>query len=144
MRPNRPKLKTIAAWLGVMALSLNALFPVRYAFGLAADFANARECGHNQVGVQAQVSDATWQILALLTGHDTNADPSRSHGGLHPVGGALCSFAANHPGFAAPAAVTAAVPAPRALTLAAAVTPRHSPQAVPAAYRSRAPPIRTA
>jgi hypothetical protein len=142
MRPDRPKLKTIAAWLGVIALSLNALFPIRYAFGIAADFANARECGHSQVG--AQVSDPTWQILALLTGRDASADPLRSHGGLHPVGGSVCSFAANHTGFTAPAAIADAVPASRDFALAVAVTPRHSPQAVPAAYRSRAPPIRTA
>jgi hypothetical protein len=135
-------LRTIAAWLGVVALSLNALFPIHYAFGLAADFANARECGHSQVGVQ--VSDPTWQVLALLTGHDANSDPSRSHGGLHPVAGSVCSFAANQTGFTAPAAVAAAVPALQDLALAAAVTPRYSPQAVPTAYRSRAPPIRTA
>ncbi len=36
MRPGRPRLRAIAAWLGVLALSLNALFvPIHLAFDLA-------------------------------------------------------------------------------------------------------------
>jgi hypothetical protein len=141
MRRNRPGWRAVAAWLGVVALSLNALFPIRYAFGLAADLANARECGHTQVG--APISDPAWHVLALLTGQDEPADPSSTHKGWHPTFGALSGFAASPSGFSPPAAIALPLPAPADTAIAITIFD-HPTQAFPAAYRSRAPPIRTA
>jgi hypothetical protein len=142
MRPNRPRLRTIAAWLGVIALCVNALFPIRVAFGLAADLTHARECGHYHTG--ATPPDPAWQVLALLTGQDSTADPSQSHKGLHPVAGAVCGFVASPAAFTVPLAAALALPATLAdarLTLAAAAD---EPRPTVSAYHSRAPPNPTA
>jgi hypothetical protein len=141
MRPNRRGMRVVAAWLGVIALSLNALFPIRVAVGLAADLADARECGHYHAG--AAPPDLAWHVLALLVGHDATADPSQSHQGLHPVGGTLCGFVATPA--AVTASVAAALPPPARLdgarlTLAATAD---EPRATVSAYHSRAPPTRT-
>jgi hypothetical protein len=131
-------MRVVAAWLGVIALGLNALFPIRVAVGLAADLANARECGHYRPG--AIPHDPAWQVLALLTGQDPTADPSQSHRGLHPLAGSLCGFVASPGAFTA--SVAAALPQPARLddarlTLAAAA---EEPRAAVSAYHSRAPP----
>ena len=142
MRPNRPRLRTIATWLGVIALSFNALFPIRVALGLAADLAHARECGHYHTG--ATPPDPAWQFLALLTGQDPTADPSQSHRGLHPLAGAVCGFVASPAAFTVPLAAALAPPARLEganPTLAAAA---NEPRATVSAYHSRAPPNRTA
>jgi hypothetical protein len=139
MRPDRLRLGTIAAWLGVIALSFNAVVPIRLAFGLAIDFAQARECGHHEDGPPTW-HDPGW-ALSLLTGYDLSADPSRSHPGFHPIGGAVCGVIGGPTGFTPAAAAKLALPLrleeARTSPLLAEVRPNSSP---PSGYRSRAPP----
>ena len=142
MRSNRPRLRTVAAWLGVIALSFNALFPIQYAFGLAAELALARECGHIPIG--AAPPDPAWRVFALLTGNDKPADPARSHTGFHPLGGAICGFVATPAGFTASTAAALPLPACRESAAAAVVTLGNAAPAAPAGYCPRAPPTRTA
>jgi hypothetical protein len=141
MRPNRVRLRAIAAWLGVLALSLDALAPIHLAFGLAINLANSRECGHHEG--DAPVRDGLgWWALVLLTGHDESADPSQSHNGFHPTIRPACA-AIGTPAGAVPA--TAAT-LPHSLRLEDAgnspVLAETQPHSTPrSGYRSRAPPI---
>ena len=63
MRPNRVRLGAIAAWLGVIALSLDALVPIHLAFDLAHAFNAAAHRGH------ASRSRARFQLAAAGAGN---------------------------------------------------------------------------
>jgi hypothetical protein len=142
MRPYRLRLGTIATWFGVIALGFNALVPIQLAAGLAIDLAHARECGHYEGGTARH--GPGWWVRTLLTGHDETTDPFHSHNGLHPTIGAVCAAIATPAGFTA--ATAAAPPLPAGLEQAAvvAVAAENQLPAWPSAYRSRAPPSRTA
>lgn len=143
MRPNRLKLGAIAAWFGLMALGFNALIPIQLAFGLGLDLAHARECGYHEPG-SVPSHGASWWALALLTGHDNNADPSQSHNGLHPTLGPVCSAFGTPGGFAVATAATLPAPARLEQVQLSIIVADNAPQPTPSAYLSRAPPSRTA
>lgn len=136
MRPGRLRLRVMAAWLGVLALALDALVPVHLAFDLAHAAAPTR---HRE---RPADRDFIAVLLTLVTGHHDAAGaggaPERHHRGDHC---AVCGAAATLAHFAPAAAVLlwppafAGVPKPAP---PAAETPR--PLAF-VAYRSRAPPL---
>ena len=140
MRPDRLRLITLAAWLGVVALGINALVPVHLAFDLAHDL----EAAGQRKDSGATDHDFSWRLLALITGHndaDHTSDDCDKH---HHSDCAVCSSLSTLAGFAPVSAILLPVPiridAPVLLTVLAS-----DPLAAPAAaYRSRAPPITTA
>lgn len=106
-RPNRLRLGVIAAWLGVIALSLDALVPIHLAFDLAEAFATVTP------RAEAADHDPTRQLLALLIGHRDgdghHGDTSDSHGRHHrdcPV----CAAIGTLTGFAPAALVLLSAP----------------------------------
>lgn len=131
------RLKRVAAarWLGILALSLNALVPVHLAFDMAA----ALEAGHPQHAVGGP--DRGRQILALLTGyheHGKKADDDKSGGAS---GCAVCSSLPSLAHLATPS--LAALPAPSLVQSLATAAPLSEKlcSSSPAPYRSRAPPL---
>lgn len=142
MRPNRLRLGAIAAWLGVLALSLDALVPIHLAFDIA-----------EALGTAAHRADATdhdpsWRLLALVIGHqdgdEAPGDRSNGHSKHHHYECPVCSALGTLAGFA-PAAV---VPVPIPFRIEAPVLVVSFEAALHAAptiaYRSRAPPIASA
>ena len=144
MRPNRVRLGAIAAWLGVIALSLDALVPIHLAFDLAHAFNAAAHRGH----ATAAEHDFSWRLLALVTGHNDEDAPS---------GGKAAAAASTTTRIVRSAVRSAPLPAlPRPplfryrfrfaieapVQIAALDSAPHAAPAV--AYRSRAPPIATA
>jgi hypothetical protein len=137
MLPSRLRVRAVAAWLGVIALGLNALVPIHLAFDLAHALAPERH-GENTVADH----DLVGCLLTLVTGHhDENEDHSSPDKEHHhqdcPVCGAIGTLA----GFAPAAVVLPAIPVD---TDGAAFLPTFATalHIVPlAAYRSRAPPI---
>jgi hypothetical protein len=144
MRPNRLRLGAIAAWLGVIALGLDALVPIHLAFDLAHAF---EHLSHRQDSGVA-THDLSSRLLALVTGHhDADAEPgdgTKDHGKHHHADCAVCGSLATLAGFAPASAVLLPVPIriDVPILLAGAETPPRADCA--AAYRSRAPPIATA
>jgi hypothetical protein len=142
MRPMRLRIGAIAAWFGVVALAFNALAPVRFVYGLAFGFVDARECGHYE-GEAVAWQDPGWWALALLTGYDETRDPSHAHKGLHPAAGAICGVVGSLADFVPAAATVAPTPLRFAeLGRSPAATENLSSGTIAAAYRSRAPPSR--
>jgi Protein of unknown function (DUF2946) len=144
MRPNRMRLGAIAAWLGVIALGLDALVPIHLAFDLGRAFehpSHRRDSG-------AAGHDLSSRLLALVTGHhDEDAqsgDGTKDHGKHHHADCAVCGSLASLAGFAPASAVllpvSIRIDVPTLLA-AAEIPPRAD---CTAAYRSRAPPIATA
>lgn len=119
-------------WLGCLALALNALVPVHFAFDAAEALSH---------GAAAKAPSLQAHIIALLAGHP-EADPHAGHDHTHhhrpecPV----CASTGTLAGFALSAPVL--IPAPVATT--AAVSPEaFVPRAAKApllGYLSRAPP----
>jgi hypothetical protein len=110
MRLNRLRLKAIAAWLSVTALGLHALVPIHLAFNLAAASSRSLECGRQAVAPY-DVHDASWHLLALLTGRAEGSDhPDPRHGAHQPAQWAVCGALVTLAGFA-PAA-SAILPLP--------------------------------
>lgn len=128
-----------AAWLGVLALALDALVPVHAAFDMADAFAGPSH---------AAARSLAWQVLALAVGHQPAGRPDGDAGGdhhrhhqSHHANCAVCSAAGTLAGFAAAGGVLLPAPQPievSALRASAAEELRRAPVA---AYRSRAPPI---
>jgi hypothetical protein len=135
--PNRLRLGSIAAWLGVIALALNALAPVHIAF----DLAHALAPNHHREDAAAD-RDFVRCLLTLVIGHhDEDEGQSPSHNGHHHTECAVCGAVGTLAGFAPAPAVLLAVPVDSYVT---AVPPPvvEVPHALaPAAYRSRAPPV---
>lgn len=126
----------MAAWLGVLALALDALVPVHLAFDLAHAAAPA---GHRE---RLPDRDFIAVLLTLVTGHHdaVGADgaPERHRHGDHC---AVCGAAATLAGFAPAAAILILLPA-----FAGAPKPAPPAAEIPrplafVAYRSRAPPL---
>jgi hypothetical protein len=136
VRRGRPKLKTIAAWLGVLALGINALLPIHLAFDLADALAGERA---EQASPHHQHDGR--HLLAALAGHrDSGGKSGGAANGRH-VDCFVCGSLSALAGFAG--TVSAALPTPAqadspAMLAAATVELRG---AAATAYRSRAPPI---
>jgi hypothetical protein len=135
VRLSRPKLKAIAAWLGILALSVNALVPIHLAFDLADALAGE---SHERASPWHQHDGR--QLLAALAGHHdsggkSGAPSNRSHTDCF-VCGSLSALA----GFAGSAAIALPTPAmvDTPMSLAAATVELRGASAF--AYRSRAPP----
>jgi hypothetical protein len=124
-----------AAWLGFLALAVNALVPVHVAFDLAEALAPARHSADEEAG------GAERQLLALLSGHreaESSADKHRKHQHDHH-GCPVCSAFGALTGLAVPTPVLLPVADATALTTALPATQIES-VGTPAGYRSRAPP----
>jgi hypothetical protein len=140
MRPMRLKVRAIAAWFGLIAFGLNALVPVHLVFGRAAQFVDARECGHYE-GKAIAWRDPGWWALALLTGQDETRDPSHSHKGLHPAASVVCGIVSTLADAMPAAAAVLPLPLRFVACRLSPVMAESAPSApIPAAYRSRAPP----
>ena len=135
MLVNRVKVGAIAAWLGVIALGLNALVPIHLAFDLA------HALMPDRYEDAAPDHDFVQCLLTLVIGHHDDADQPRGHKDHHhdcAVFGAIGTLA----GFA-PAAAAAQLAIP-----AVAYGPVFPPSDLGAshsgpftAYHSRAPPL---
>lgn len=139
-----------AAWLGVLALGLNALVPVHLAFDLTTALAPAHH--PRAVSDESVRRVVAWLALhpehpaaATATGHDHHDHAHRgSTGGEHHHHGAACPVCA---ALGSLAALSLAAPAAIAAPLTIAAPPAApAPVAVaaifyPAGYRSRAPPL---
>jgi hypothetical protein len=134
MRPNRPKLRDIAAWLGFLALGLNALVPVHLAFDLAHTLAPAdHESGSDH--------DLLGCLLSVVAGHHHDDDHGPAGKTDHEHGCAVCAASAILAGAALPAVAVLTAPMPvyaPKLGLADFASP---PAAFAAAYHPRAPPV---
>ena len=121
-----------AARLGLLALVLNALVPIHLAF----DIAEALEAP--QCSAHAQVERPERQLLALLSGHHHANGKAEEHSKHHAC--PVCSSLGTLAGFVPPALAALSAPAPATLptTHFLVQTGRFD---VPAAYRSRAPPL---
>lgn len=138
MRPNRLGQWAIAAWLGVIALGLNALVPIHLAFDLA--HALAPERHHHDAAADR---DFVQCLLSLLTGHHDEADhDGPAKGSHHHDGCAVCGAIGTLAGLA-PATAVVGLAHPALVHAAAPPTVQLGAQhaASPAAYRSRAPPF---
>ena len=128
-----------AAWLGLLALAVNALLPVHLAFDLAEALAPAQHSANEEAG------GAERHLLALLSGHRETESPADDHGKHqqgHPDhhGCPVCSAFGALTGLAPPALL--ALSTPDAIVLPAALAKvQGKPVGTPAGYRSRAPPI---
>jgi hypothetical protein len=133
MRAKKSRSTIWAAWLGVLALALNALVPIHIAFDIAQALGAPAPCSSH-----VEDDHAERHLLALLTGHRDAGGKSDEHGKTHacPVCSAFGAFA----GFTAPAPPALSLPAPAGLPAAHSIIQAER-FAAPAAYRSRAPPL---
>ena len=128
-----------AAWLGLLALAVNALVPVHLAFDLAEALAPARHPADEEAG------GAEHRLLALLSGHreaESSADEHGKHdrGHRHHPECPVCSAFGALTGLALPAPVLLPIADATGLTAALPAT-EIEPAGAPPGYRSRAPPI---
>lgn len=131
MRGRRQR-RRIAAWLGVLALVLDALVPIHLAFDLA------ETLGADRAPIAA--TDPTRQLLAEFVGHESRPDkPDRDHHHHHDC--AVCAAAGMLGAFTAPPPVAHPPPTLTTQPLLLAALRAVLPGACPSAYRSRAPPI---
>ena len=136
MRPNRLRLKAIAAWLGVIALGFNALVPIHLAF----DLADAVVPVDPHAEADAD-HDIVRSLLALLIGHDEDQDRPASDKRHQHGHCAVCEAVATLAGFAPAVVAPLVIPAfvyAATLTASSAAAPHPAP---PAAYQARAPPL---
>ena len=140
MRPNRLRLGGIAAWLGVIALSLDALVPVHLAFDLAHTFETATQ---REASSPAE-HDFSWRLLALVTGHQDVDGKAGSPGKHHHPDCAVCGSLGTLAGFAPAATAPLSVPIRIETPILLATIASEPPGAPATAYRSRAPPIASA
>lgn len=123
------------AWLGLLALILDALVPIH----LALDVVAVLNAGHAH-GARVAEGDAARAILATIVGHHASPDRAPGHHRHHrdcAVCGAAGTLAAFAP--AAPAMLPVRSAAAQPLLLAARSAVFAGASATP--YRSRAPPI---
>lgn len=137
MRAKRRRGRIWAAWLGLIALAVNALVPIHLAFDLAQALAPARHAPEEEAG------GAERHLLALLSGHRESGGPADDHGRRghrHHHDCAVCSALGALAGLAPPAQVALSVPDAVGLPTALPIT-QSKPVGTAAGYRSRAPPI---
>jgi Protein of unknown function (DUF2946) len=137
MQPIRLRLGAIAAWLGVIALSLDALVPVHLAFDLAHTFETAT---HREDSSAAE-HDFIWRLLALVTGHQDADSKAGGHDKRHREHCAVCSSLGTLAGCAPAATAALSVPIRVETPILLAAIAAEPPAAPATAYRSRAPPI---
>ena len=144
MRPSWLRLRAIAAWLGVIALSFDALVPIHLVF----DLAHAFETGTHREPSSTAKHDFTWRLLTLATGHNDEDAPSGGktggHGKHHHADCPVCSSLGTLAGFAPAATAPLSVPIRVETPILLATIASEPPGAPATAYRSRAPPIATA
>jgi hypothetical protein len=140
MQPNRLRLGAIAAWLGVIALSFDALVPIHLAFDLAHTFETAT---HREASSPAE-HDFSWRLLALVTGHQDADEKAGIPGKHHHPDCPVCSSLGTLAGFAPAATAPLSVPIRVETPLLLATIASEPPGAPTTAYRSRAPPIASA
>jgi hypothetical protein len=131
----RPKLRSIAAWLGILALSLNALVPVHVAFDLAGVL-GIDDVEHAAVDHQHHGRD----LLAALAGHRDAGSKSDRQSDRHRVDCFFCGALGSLAGFAPAAGLS--LPIPFLIDTSATLTACNDEVRGTscAAYRSRAPP----
>jgi Protein of unknown function (DUF2946) len=141
MQPNRLRLGAIAAWLGVIALSLDALVPIHLAF----DLAHALEAGTHRELPSHTKDDFSQRLLTLVIGHHdedaSSGDKHEGHSKHQHADCAVCGSLATLAGFAPAATALLSVPIRVATPLLLATIVSEPPGAPATAYRSRAPPI---
>lgn len=125
MRLSALRRHRMAAWLGMLALAVNALVPIHLAFDLAAAYGAAPER----------------HLAAEAGGHRHPAGPADRHGDRHRSDCPVCSSLGSLISLAPAAAPALAVPVRFAtpIPVAAAAEPHGFVRA--AAYWSRAPPF---
>jgi hypothetical protein len=130
---SRPKHKVSAAWLGILALGLNALLPVHLAFDLAGALSTAHAGHIERLDQRGHDHD----LLAQLVGHRNTGGKSGSH---DKVDCAVCATLSALAGLALAADV--ALPVPRLADVTATLSSGIDGWGgtFPTAYRSRAPP----
>jgi hypothetical protein len=136
MRRKRRRCSVIAAWLGILALSVNALVPVHLSFDLADALAGDRL---EQASLHHQHDGR--DLLAALAGHRDSGSKSGGSGHHSHIDCFVCASLSALAGFAGTAGVGLPTPAPAdapALLASAIVELRGT---CLTAYRSRAPPI---
>ncbi len=126
--------RAIAAWLGILALLLDALVPIHLTF----DLVGALHASDTHHAHDADVSPSH-ELLAKLVGH--KSDPDQPGGDHHRRADcAVCAATSVLAAFAAPP--PAILPAPAAAQPVVLATRRTALSgAPPASYRSRAPPL---
>lgn len=129
MRSGKTQRVRWAAWLGLLALALNALVPIHIAFDLAEAF-----------GTQSDAHSAEWSVLATLSGHGETDGESHEHGKGHPTPCPVCSALGALAGFVLAAVIVLPLPPPAPAPPALAAI-GGEPASAPLAYRSRAPPV---
>jgi hypothetical protein len=136
MRATNWRGRVWAAWLGLLALALNALVPVHLAFDLAEALAPPRPAVEEAGGAERR-------LLALLSGHREargHADEHGRQGHRHHHDCAVCSALGALAGLAPPPQVELSVPDAVGLPAALPIA-QSTPVGAAAGYRSRAPPI---
>ena len=136
MRSVRPKVNSIAAWLGICALILNALVPIHLAF----DLADALDNGHREHVGHHHHHGSRDGLLAALVGHrhsDGNSEGQSKH--PHPDC-AVCGTLGAIGGFAPASAIAVPVPTLVDALPAPDATTGDFRGLFHVAYRSRAPP----
>jgi hypothetical protein len=135
VRLSGPNLKAIAAWLGILALNVNALLPVHLAFDLADALAGER---HEQACPWHQHDGR--HLLAALAGHHDSGGKSGAPSNRSHIDCFVCGSLSALAGFAGSAGI--ALPTPTLvdtrMSLAAATVELRGASTF--AYRSRAPP----
>ena len=135
VKQGKLRYRTWAAWLGLLALALNALVPVHLAFDLAEALGTART-----QSAHTKVHSAEWRLLALLTDHREADGKSRNHGKDRRTACPVCSALGTLAGFTPTAPPMLSLPVAVAIVTALPLIERDPPAPV-AAYRSRAPPL---
>ncbi len=142
MRPSRLRLGVIAAWLGVIALSLDALVPIHLAF----DLAHALEAGTHREAPSPIKDDLSQRLLTLVIGHHDEDSPAggkhEGHSKDHHADCAVCGSLGTLAGFTLATPVPLSVPIRVEVPILLAATASEPPAAPAVLYRARAPPDR--
>jgi len=135
MPSGKPKWSAWAAWLSVIALALNALVPVHFAFDLAEALTpTSRQIPESAHGLE-------WRVLASLTGHFESSGKPDQHNKRDRTDCPVCNSIGTLAGFAPTSVTVLQVPATFAAVLVAAALAGELVQAPATAYFSRAPPL---
>jgi hypothetical protein len=137
VRLGRPKVNSIAAWLGICALILNALVPIHVAFDLvdALDNAHPEHVDHHH-----HHHGSRHGLLAALVGHRHVDDQSNGQSKHRHLDCAVCGTLCAINGFAPASTIAVPVPSLADASPALDATTGDIRSISQTAYRSRAPP----